>query len=97
MDALFKQGANVMAGYYGNIQFLDSQKVFDNTFGKEPALLPMSPTNVDANDNAKELLEFGKQCRLDVYMHACRQFYVGNAAVDTNTNMMEVCSEISKL
>ena len=30
-------------------------------------------------------------------MHACCHFYVGNNTVDKNTNMIEVCREISKL
>jgi len=60
-------------------------------------LLPSNPTAMDTSTTAKMLSESGDQCRLDVSMHACQQFYVGNAAVDKNTKMMEICCEIAGL
>ena len=35
-------------GYYGGMQFLDSQKNITLTFGKSPILMPTKPT--DRND-----------------------------------------------
>jgi len=60
-------------------------------------LLPSKPTSIDGIVTAKLLLEFSDQCRLDIYLHVCRKFYVGNTKVDENTSMIEVCREISGL
>jgi len=60
-------------------------------------LLPSNPTSTDGTATAKLLLEVSDQCRLDVYLHACRKFCVGNAKVDENTSTIEVCREISGL
>ena len=99
MSALFGKNAGVSIGYYGGFDFLDKQKKFDNTFGTDPPIINDAPVGKfnENNTTAKQLLEFSDQCRLDVYLHACREFYVGKAKVDKNASMREVCREISLL
>ena len=91
LDILFTSNSDVTTGYYGSLKFLDNQNEFDATFGKNPILLPSNPTSSDITTTENLLLDFSDQCRLDVYMYACWKFYVGNAKVDKNTSMMEVC------
>ena len=67
------------------------------TFGVDPVILPANPTAADTTTTAKRLLEFSDQCRLDVYLHTRRKFYVGTVLVDESTSMMEVYREISEL
>jgi len=97
MDVLFTSNPDVTTGYYGSLKFLDNQNEFDAIFGKNPVLLPSNPTSSNNTTTAKLLLDFSDQCRLDVYMYACRKFYVGTAKVDKHTSIMEVYREISSL
>jgi len=97
MNVFLSSGSDMMLGYFGGIKFLDKQNEFDVTFGKDPLLLPSNPTSIDGTVTTKVLPEFSDQCRLDIYLHACCKFYVGNAKVDENTSMMKVCREISVL
>ena len=76
---------------------MDKQDEFDKVFGNNPVLLPPNPTSVDGATTAKLLLDFSELCRLNVYLHACRKFYVGGSNIDKNTSAQEVCREISDL
>ena len=84
MDTILIDNHNITTGYYGGLQFLDDQKDFKRTFGQEPELLPTNPIASGNTSNAKLLLDFSEQCRLDVYLHAYRKFYVVNNAVGKN-------------
>lgn len=97
MDTISKGGIEIRTGYYGSLGFLDNQGQFDETFEHDPVLLPPKPATGDSATTVKMLLTFGDQCRLNMYLNACRQFHMGNATVDKNTNMMEVYHEIAKL
>ena len=52
---------------------------------------------MDSATTTKILLDFSELCRLGVYLHACRKCYVGSSNIDKNTNVQEVCREISGL
>ena len=97
MNVLFGGSSDMMLEYFGGIKFLDKQNEFDATFGKYPVLLPSNLTSTDGTATAKVLLEFSNQCCLDIHLHTCRKFYVGNAKVKKNTSMTEVCQEVSRL
>ena len=97
MNALFGGSSNIIIGYFGELDFIDNQEDFDNTFGVNPVILPTVPTKPEHQNAAKLLLDLSDQCRLDVYLDACRKFYVGTTSVDGTTSMMEVCREISEL
>ena len=76
---------------------MDKNDEFDKVFGKNPILLPPNPTSVDSATTSKILLDFSELCRLDVYLRACRKFYVGSSNINKNTSVQEVCREISDL
>ena len=97
MNALFGGGADILIGYFGDLDFIDNQGKFDSTFGSNPVILPTIPTKPEHTNAAQLLLDLSEQCRLDVYLNACRKFYVGTTIVDRTTSMMEVCREISEL
>jgi len=97
MDALFSSGSNVSIGYLGGLGFLDNQNKFYEVFDKDPMLMPANPSDRDSSTTAKSMLDFADQCRLDIYLNACRRCYVGNAMVDKDTSMLEVCREMSSL
>ena len=52
---------------------------------------------VNGSTTAKLLLDFSEICRLDVYLHACRNFYVGSFNIVKNNSAQEVYREISVL
>jgi len=97
IDALFSSGSNVSIGYFGGLGFLDNQNTFYEVFGKDPMLIPANPSDRDSSTTAKSMLDFADQCRLDIYLYACCRFYVGNATVDKDTSILEVCREIASL
>ena len=76
---------------------MDKNDEFDKVFGKNPILLPPNPTSVDSATTSKILLDFSELCHLDVYLRACRKFYVGSSNINKNTSAQEVCREISDL
>jgi len=97
MDDLLSSGSNLSIGYFGGLGYLDDQNKFYEVFGKEPMLVPASPSDRDSSTTAKNMLDFADQCHLDIYLHACCRFYVDNATVDTDTSMLEVCRDIALL
>ena len=76
MNALFGNTLQVAIGYYGGLDFLYNQKEFAATFGTDPPILNANPVGSvhSSTTTAKQLLNFSDQCRLDVYLHACREF-----------------------
>ena len=76
---------------------MDKNDEFYKVFGKNSILLPPNPTSVDSATTSKILLDFSELCRLDVYLRACRKFYVGSSNINKNTSTQEVCREISDL
>ena len=90
MTILFSNMSNAKIGYYGDLGFLDKQDEFDKCVDENPVLLPPNPTSVDSATAAKILLDFSELCHLDVYLHACRKFYVGSSNIDKNTSAQEV-------
>jgi len=97
MNALFGGISDIIIGYFGGLEFIDKQPEFNNTFGSDSIILSTNPAMADTTTTAKLLLEFSDQCCLDVYLNACRKFYVGSMSVNTRTIMIEVCGEILKL
>jgi len=97
MNALFSIGSKFSVGYFGCLGFLDNQNKFYEVFGRDPMLMPENPSDRYIPTTAKSMLEFADQCRLDVYLHECHRFYVGNKTVDKDTCMLEVCREIASL
>ena len=47
-------------------------------------MLPINPTSTGKNEVQMILREYAKKCKLDVFLHACRDFYVGSNAKDSS-------------
>ena len=85
-------------GYYGDLDFLDSQVNFNSTFGKAPVMLHTSPTKMTTVKSCQTTLrEYSDICKLEIFLHLCQLNYVGQANVDVSLNTLDICSEISKL
>ena len=78
MSRLFSSGhqggTDNSIGYYGPLTFLDSQTAFIKTFGDRPLMLPINPTSTGKNEVQMMLREYAEKCKLDVFLHACRDF-----------------------
>ena len=74
---LFKNGTTIKIGYCGKLEFLDNQETFNEVFGDKPTIIP---PNIDTSQNstsiARSLYSFGEKCKLDVFLHICRKYYV---------------------
>ena len=44
-----------------------------------------------------KLREYGKKCKLDIYLNLCEQDYVGADYVDNALNSQEICRTIGQL
>ena len=97
MNILFSNISDSKTGYYSGLEFMDKQDEFDKVFGKNPVLLPPNPTSINSSTTSKLLLDFNELCRLDLYLHAYRKFYVGNSKIDKNTSTQEIYREILDL
>ena len=75
-------GTDNCIGYYGPLTFLDSQTAYIKTFGDRPLMLPINPTSTGKNKVQMILREYAEKCKLNVFLHACREFYVGSNAKD---------------
>jgi hypothetical protein len=63
-------------GYYGPLTFLDNQSEFVTTFGEKPHMLPINPTSTGKNEVQMMLREYAEKCKFDIFLDACRDFYV---------------------
>ena len=97
MSILFNQSENIKVGYFGNFDFVDSQRAHRETFGKDPMLLPSDPKNQIKTMAEKELFAFSKICMLDIFIHIIMKFYVGTDNVDDSRSTNEVCQAITNL
>ena len=88
MDALYGGSSDTMIGYFGGMDFIDKREEFNSTFETDPVILPTVPTVPDNTATAKLLLDLSYQCRLNVYLHACRKFDAGMTGVDESTSMI---------
>jgi len=93
-----KGGNGNRIGYYGPLTFLDSQSEFVNTFGDRPHLLPINPTSTGKNEVQMMIRKYAEKCKFDVFLHACRDFYVGSNAKDSSTKAVhEICKSLAGL
>ena len=61
MNMLLGGSTDVVQEYFGGINFLDKQHVFDATFGKYAMLLLSNPSKTNSDTTAKVLLDFSSQ------------------------------------
>ena len=79
-----QRGTDNRIGYYGPLTFLDSQTAFVNFFGDRPLMLPINPTSTGKNVVQMILREYAEKCKLDVFLHAFKDFYVGSNTKDSS-------------
>jgi len=97
MNIIIQNNSAMKSGYFGKLDFLDSQEDFDGTFGKKPAVLPSNPNRADLLGARHELQNYCDRCKLDIYIHICRQDYIGDEEVDSALNIQEVSRKITSL
>ena len=83
-------GTDNRIGYHGPLTFLDSQTAFIKTFGDRPLMLPINLTSTGKNEVQMILREYAERCKLDVFLHACRDFYMGSNAKDLSAKAVHI-------
>jgi len=96
MRFILDSGGNTKSGYFGSLDFLESQNAFHSTFGPTPTLLPAHPIKVETLLK-QEFQKYCDRCKLDIYLNLCFQDYVGSDNVDTSLNVQEVSRKITSL
>ena len=84
----------VKVGHFGKLEFLDNQKEFEKTFGYKQNILPPNPVSQYSSNGATFLYAYSEKCKLDVFIHICRTFYVGCNSVDNYLSIKDVCHRI---
>lgn len=84
-------------GYYGELDFFDTQFYFDKSFGVKPSLLPVHHISDESDSIHKVLTDYPERCKLDLFMHLCMLDYVGHEQVDVLLNGQEICRKISAI
>ena len=97
MDAgLFYVGGTKKEGYFGQFNFLHSQHLFDDCFGRNPRVYHAVDREVLWNEQ-DAIGAFADLCQFDVFMNLCQLYYVGDSNVNKENYVREVCANISKL
>ena len=80
------------------MEFLDNQAVFAEVFGDKPTIIPQNIVMLqDTTTTARSLYLFGEKCKLDVFMHMCRKYYVVHNSVDNSLIIQDVCCKIIEI
>ena len=80
----------------GKLELLDNQAAFAEVFGDKPKIIsPNIITSKDITSTARSLYYFGEKCKLDLFLHVCRKYYVGHISVENSLIIKEVCHKIS--
>ena len=88
MSILFNNKSNeVKFSYIGKLEFLDNQKKFEKTFGDKP----LNPVSQYSSTALKRLYAYSEKCKLDVFLHMCRKYYMVHDSVDIYLSTQEVC------
>ena len=61
-------------------------------------MLSINPTSTGKNKVQMILREYAEKCKLDVFLHVCREFYVGTNAKDSSAKAVhEICKSLAGL
>ena len=98
MSVLLKNGTNIKIGYFGKLQLLDNQEIFTEVFGNKPTIIaPNKDTSQYFTSAARRIYAFGEKCKLDVFLHMCRKYYVGHDSIYNSLRIHDVCCQISEI
>ena len=98
MSVLFKESNNTKVGYFGKLEFLDNQAALDEVFGdKRTIIAPNIITSQDTTSAARILYSFGKKCKVHVFLHIFRKYYVRHDSLDNSLSVQDLCRQISEI
>ena len=61
-------------------------------------MLPINPTSTGKDKVQMMLREYAEKCKLDVFLHTCRDFYMGSNAKDSSAKAVhEICKSLAGL
>ena len=84
--------------YFGPMTFLDNQKEFDHIFGLNPIILGVNPITGSSSDCLNKARLYADKCMLDVFIHICRDDYVGGDDAGSKGKLIhEICKSLTKL
>lgn len=86
----------IRVGYYGKMDFLNTQEAFHITFGPKPRLFHATEEGELWNEQT-ELQDFIDRCKLDIFLAVCKVDYVGDEDARPESYVREVCDVIGKL
>ena len=96
MGILFKDSSNIKVGYFGKLGFLVNQAAFSEVFGDNPIILYTNvTTSQDSKSTDRILYSFGEKCKLDVFLHMCKKYYVVHNSVDNSLRFEDLYGQIS--
>jgi len=72
-----KEEKGFKKGYYGPLNFFNTQHDFHIVFGLKPTMLSSNPMGLSNNGVKEKLRKYGESCKMDVYLYLCEQDYVG--------------------
>ena len=96
MRFILESSGKTKSGYFGSLDFLESQHAFHSTFSLTPTLLPAHPIKPETLIK-QEFHKYCDRCKLDIYLNLCFRDYVGSDNVDTSLNVQEVSRKITSL
>ena len=94
-SVIFEGSNNIKVGYFGKLGILDNQSSFVEVFGDKSIILdPNIIMSHDSTSTARSLYLFGKDCKLDVFLHMCSKLYVGYNSVDNSFSIQDVFRQV---
>ena len=97
MKKLFKQKVGTRTGYYGKLNFFNTQSAFNQIFGIQPKIYHDFENNGDARYAKRVITRFIDECCLDIFIAVCRMYYIVTNNDDINFYVQEVCNDIALL
>ena len=68
---------NLSTSYFGTIDFLNSQDIFDAICGKISTILNVQPANNSPINFLPHMRLYADKCMLDIFLSICHENYVG--------------------
>ncbi len=90
-----RSGTTIKRGYYGPMTFFDSQALFNDCFGENPAMY--STVYQQSTWDTEAFNKFIGLCRFDIFMECCQLHYIGSDNVSRESYVREVCNNLAEL
>ena len=87
-----------ITSFFGDMTFLDDQKVFDDIFGDNPVILSNKPKNASIVNCLPRARIYADKCMLEHFIATCRDDYVGGNDHNSMSKMIhEICKQLQNL